>query len=1352
MWRRHWGGGKLGTYKTGDSSTITVDRYKDGYDGLYNKYYLLSEGKIVKGPVYATDIVAKNGDSAPAKQSGNLSKKGLFGEPEGITAYKDSGAGHTAINISVSKLIYPNEIVADGVRVPLSHPDDALEFVSGGVKYYFNVDELQNYEKVISDYAQAGAQITAIIVALPESNEEIFPQSLTYAPYSTQGTTLMSLNTSNELGFRYFVALMELLAERHTDNDGARGFISNFVIGNEIDYARDYNRISDKQAHVDVYMEEYSRLLRLANLAVKKYNSSVTVSMPITQSWAEKGYGMVGDLVGAYVPKTLVEWLNTKTKSEGDYDWAIAPHVYGYHLAQAAVFYLDTLKSSGIGINGGRNAGITNDYNTTAKITFSNLELLDDYLNQDFIKCDGQVRKVYLTEAGVSSYWGDDNYGTEGLSIQAATIAACYYKISQLNSVVSFCYYRGFDNAIEADDHSVFGLYTIDYKEKPAFEVYKYIDTQYSSVVANKYLKYLSYHDYDTLALKQYGKDFDSYTQLLNIFNTSHDFGEFDWQAATPVTAPTVYEYEDKIALGNVKFADKTYLYDGKEHTVTVSGTLPDGVTVTYDDNKLTEVGTKQVLATFTKDGDVVARRSATLEVTKIYTDKKVYARGEKIFVTPYIDEGLSRDAWIGIYKEGSDIEKDPSKYWCNFNLLGDGLSRTFCMQEQQDNLQGGIMAGVYTIVYFADGGYNKLYETQITVKSYSDVDDDVSGVTLPDQSFVYDGTEHVATVSGTLPEGVSVVYTGNEQTEVGAYQMKAELVKDGEVIAVRYAVFTVEPQGIDRLVTDKTTYEVGEDILVTATATPSSASKEWWVGLYVDTDDIASGVYSVYWYYVKDETHLSGTAYNIREQSHNPDRKEYVTIPAGNYKLVLFDGNSEIVKTVEIAAVKSTVTEKGTLTTDKTTYSRGESIMVTATCPDKIGNKVYWVGIYKKGETPDEIYSIYWYYVKDDAHTSGTAYDIRLQAPNNSRPDFAEVGSLPAGEYTLMLFNSEGYDVETSVDITVTSDGEDPEPSLPEVTLDKTQYAVGEAVNVTVTIPDGIATAGWWIGVYGADEQPSSTVRSYLWYYIVDGNHENGKTYNILNEDRTSGRIDKAELPAGSYKVVLFDQVGQTVLSVKFDVIEQKTAKITTDKTEYTFGEDVLVTARCPDEKTDWWVGLYLKDDDVNNVASVYWYNVVDGSHVSGTAYNIKAQTANSRNDLLNLPAGEYKVVLFNSGGYTVEEAAYFTIVSSDATKPTITTDKTTFAVGESIVFEATRPQDGGYYWWGLYSADVTPGEQGVESIAWGEVNESSSSVDLSAKLSESLAAGNYKLVLFVTSGFSAVAQADITIVAAGE
>lgn len=61
----------------------------------------------------------------------------------------------------------------------------------------------------------------------------------------------------------------------------------------------------------------------------------------------------------------------------------------------------------------------------------------------------------------------------------------------------------------------------------------------------------------------------------------------------------------------------------------------------------------------------------------------------------------------------------------------------------------------------------------------------DISGVTFVDATFEYDGEEHSISVKN-LPSGVTVTYSGNDQTEPGTYYVTAKLVdSDGNELGV---------------------------------------------------------------------------------------------------------------------------------------------------------------------------------------------------------------------------------------------------------------------------------------------------------------------------------------------------------------------------------------------------------------------------------------------------------------------------------------------------------------------------------------------------------------------------------------
>lgn len=110
--------------------------------------------------------------------------------------------------------------------------------------------------------------------------------------------------------------------------------------------------------------------------------------------------------------------------------------------------------------------------------------------------------------------------------------------------------------------------------------------------------------------------------------------------------------------MSNVKFEDKTVTYDGNEHTLEITGTLPEGVSVSYTNNKLTEVGSIEATATFLGDYEhynEIPNMTATLTITPLQQDSegnyiingiKYKDNGETMSVVGYTDD-INQDAFI---------------------------------------------------------------------------------------------------------------------------------------------------------------------------------------------------------------------------------------------------------------------------------------------------------------------------------------------------------------------------------------------------------------------------------------------------------------------------------------------------------------------------------------------------------------------------------------------------------------------------------------------------------------------------------------------------------------------------------
>lgn len=93
---------------------------------------------------------------------------------------------------------------------------------------------------------------------------------------------------------------------------------------------------------------------------------------------------------------------------------------------------------------------------------------------------------------------------------------------------------------------------------------------------------------------------------------------------------------------------------------------------------------------------------------------------------------------------------------------------------------------------------YGKGYETitlfaKLTIVPPPVPDIDIVGVTFDDQTVFYDEQPHEITVSGALPQGVTVSYNNNVATDVGEYTATATLSGEGYNTLILTAKLTIE-------------------------------------------------------------------------------------------------------------------------------------------------------------------------------------------------------------------------------------------------------------------------------------------------------------------------------------------------------------------------------------------------------------------------------------------------------------------------------------------------------------------------------------------------------------------------------
>ncbi|MCR5753086.1 MAG: InlB B-repeat-containing protein [Kiritimatiellae bacterium] len=227
---------------------------------------------------------------------------------------------------------------------------------------------------------------------------------------------------------------------------------------------------------------------------------------------------------------------------------------------------------------------------------------------------------------------------------------------------------------------------------------------------------------------------------------------EFIWKNGSSVSTQIVWQIAQAVYdMSGVKFPGATYPADGTAKSLVITGTLPEGVTVSYEGNGKSEPGDYTVTAKFSGDAvnyKPIADMKATLSI-------------KTPVAVPAAKSGLVYDgqAKIGVAAG-----------------MGYALSGNVATNAGHYTATAAPLAG-----YCWQGGGTgaKQIAWQIAQAVY-----DMSGVTFPGATYNADGTAKSLAISGALPTGVTVSYEGNGKSAPGVYTVKAKFSGD----SVNYA------------------------------------------------------------------------------------------------------------------------------------------------------------------------------------------------------------------------------------------------------------------------------------------------------------------------------------------------------------------------------------------------------------------------------------------------------------------------------------------------------------------------------------------------------------------------------------
>lgn len=506
--RNYYSAEQTGLFETEiTAGTFTIPRYsavkgEEGYDKIYDKFYILSGGskngdvfsggEILAGPVNVTEFPSER----TYENTEAASIKGL--EVMNADDGENLGISHAAITFDLPGLLTTESA------------SDAIPYTVNGKEYYFSENFLKSYDEKVIANTEAGFKTTFVMVIWRTSLSKAFADII-HPDNTTSNVSSLSIvapNMTTQAGVDYLIAMYEFLADRYTREDKKYGQVSYFVIGNETDAAYEWNNMG--YLPLDEYMRQYERTVRAAYTAIRKHWSEAGVMICTTHFWNKSTAAQFGltEYVdkGAFTSRQIIDNFAALAKKNGDFGWELAYHPYRATHMGEPVFW-DSINVS----------EATDDPYTTLKVTPLNIHVLGEYLKKDELLYKGKVRNFYLTESGVASpheavqpdgSYNASNYDPEkmpekSLNEQAAAYAYTYYSFL-FSGAKSYIFHRHTD--VIGENGVNIGIWmrckgSDDlYAKKPVWTVMKYIDTEKSLEVTEPYLKYITLYPNTTPA------------------------------------------------------------------------------------------------------------------------------------------------------------------------------------------------------------------------------------------------------------------------------------------------------------------------------------------------------------------------------------------------------------------------------------------------------------------------------------------------------------------------------------------------------------------------------------------------------------------------------------------------------------------------------------------------------------------------------------------------------------------------------------------------------------------------------------------------------------------------------------
>lgn len=366
-------------------------------------------------------------DVQRVQSSGFVSKKGLQGANLIEEQYQDLGVTNTLYNCNIMDIIG----TAD---------DHWVEYEYNGKTYYFNY--INGLATQTHAFNEAGIDISVVLL-LPYKSQ--YSNMIYSGARGNTSKTYYAWNLDDPETAELFEAILNFLGETYSREEEGwnQCFIKNWIIGNEVNMPNHWNYTGTLDLNTNV--ELYARQFKLVSETFAKYNTNMKTYISIEHSWThdDEGRGIAG--------KTFIDAFAAKLNEIAPgMNWNIAYHAYPAIMTDSNIW----------------SSGYTTKNINTPFISGYNLDVLTGYIKSTY----GSNVRIILSEQGFTVAGGQE-------AKQAAALAYTYY-MAEFDDMIDAVIFRSLrDDATEAASGFKFGLLNSDGSKRPAYDVFKFMDT-----------------------------------------------------------------------------------------------------------------------------------------------------------------------------------------------------------------------------------------------------------------------------------------------------------------------------------------------------------------------------------------------------------------------------------------------------------------------------------------------------------------------------------------------------------------------------------------------------------------------------------------------------------------------------------------------------------------------------------------------------------------------------------------------------------------------------------------------------------------------------------------------------------